>query len=68
MDFKFTIDQQVAVADHYTGGYIEPGQTGVVKRAIILSNKPEYLVVLDEREYSNVAVWFIREQDLVAVK
>lgn len=66
MEFKFEAGQRVAIREGHVG-YLKGGQTGTVQRSgIVLDGRPEYLVVMDESVYSNVAGWLVREGDLVA--
>lgn len=67
MEFKFEIGQRVAIRDGHFG-YLKGGQTGVIKKGIVLNGLPEYLVFIDDGGHSDVTAWFLREQDLVAVE
>ncbi len=62
--FKFEVGQRVVLRRDQA--YLEAGTTGTITQRTLFFGAPEYLVITDEVEYSNVAGWYLKEEHLVA--
>lgn len=64
---KFKVGQRVKIKGSYaTTGYLKGGTVGTVQKCLTFFGDPEYLVLMDDNEPSNIADWVMREDALEA--
>lgn len=68
MGFKFEIGDRVRLTNELFSGSIRKGATGtVLNRGILVPDRPEYCLQLDETD-SDIAAWWVYEVDLEAAE
>lgn len=66
MEFKFEVGQRVQITDDEMVVYLKAGMTATVTKRTEFAGQPEYIIVMDDNEFSDVEAWIVDEECLGA--